>query len=88
MSMWRSGRKQREPRRRLNKPGWISAGGSFGVQRCTIENISAGGAQLLVANPRAVPSDFVLSFTQGERGGKRCHVVWRTGSTIGVRFAK
>lgn len=87
MSLWRSsGRKPREPRRRLNKPGWISAEGGFAVQRCMVENISNHGAQLSTADPKAIPGDFVLSFAQGERRGKRCHVVWRRGAKLGVRF--
>lgn len=88
MSMWRStpGRKQREPRRRLNKPGWISADGAFAVQRCTVENISPGGAQIHAAQASSIPDRFTLSFSQADRRGRRCRVVWRRGGTLGVRF--
>jgi hypothetical protein len=87
MSLWRlSGRKPREPRRRLNKPGWISAEGTFAVQRCTVENISDHGAQLSAADPKAIPKSFILSFAQGERRGKRCQVIWCRGPRLGVRF--
>jgi PilZ domain len=88
MALWRSssGRKAREPRRRLNKPGWISVGGGFAVQHCTIEDISERGAQLSSAEPKAIPKDFILSFSRGERRGKRCRVVWRAGSKLGVKF--
>lgn len=85
--MWRStGRKSRAPRRRLNKPGWISVEGDFGVQRCTVEDISDSGAQILAARPKAIPATFTLSFSQTDRRGRRCHVVWRTGAKLGVKF--
>jgi len=81
-----SGRKQREPRRRLNKPGWVSGAGSFGVQRCMVEDISPGGAQILAVRPDNIPAEFILSFSQSDRRGRRCRVVWRSGSKIGVEF--
>ena len=61
-------------------------GGGFSVQRCTIEDISERGAQISSAEPKAIPKDFTLSFSRGERRGKPCHVVWRRGARLGVRF--
>ena len=85
--MWRhTGKKQRETRRRLNKPGWISVDGAFGVQKCTVEDISQNGAQILAAQAQSIPKTFTLSFSQADRSGRRCHVVWRSGAKLGVRF--
>jgi hypothetical protein len=49
-------------------------------------DISPSGAKLITDEP--APKDFVLSFSQADRRGKRCHVVWRSGSKIGVKFAR
>jgi hypothetical protein len=58
------------------------------VQRCTVQNISQSGAQILAAHPRAISKTFTLPFSQANRSGKRCHVVWRTGAKLRVKFGE
>lgn len=81
-----AGRKPREPRRSLNAPGWITYDGSFGVMRCTVVNMSRGGAWLRVDNAGKLPKNFTLSLQQGSRDGKKCLIVWRSSDTVGVKF--
>jgi hypothetical protein len=87
--MWKSfgsGRRPREARRTLNSTAWIAVDGSFALRKCTVMDISPSGAKLITEE--AASKDFVLSFSQADRRGKRCHVVWRNGSKIGVKFAR
>jgi c-di-GMP-binding flagellar brake protein YcgR len=51
--------------------------------RCTLIDISAGGACLEVANPERLPDHFEL--LQGKLK-KRCFVVWRRDHRVGVQF--
>jgi hypothetical protein len=85
--MWRAGRKPRGVRRRVDATGWISVDGSFGVQRCKVVDLSESGAQILADDPKSIPSTFGLSFSQADRRGRRCQVVWRDGLKIGVKFS-
>ena len=82
----RFGRKSRETRRKLDRPAWIVIDGAFGVRRCTLVDISEGGAQIRIENPSNVPKYFTLSFSQTERRGKSCKVVWRSFQRVGVAF--
>ncbi len=51
--------------------------------RCTLIDISAGGACLEVANPERLPKRFGLLHG---RVRKRCLVVWRKQHRVGVQF--
>jgi PilZ domain len=86
--MWKNlagGKRHREARRTLNSTAWIVVDGSFALRKCTVMDISLSGAKLLTEEP--APKDFILSFSQADRRGKRCHVIWRNGSKVGVKFA-
>src|SRR5260370_37258188 len=52
---------------------------------CTIENLSWGGACLLVSNTTALPDTFDLIVKDyGVR--EHCRTVWRSGRALGVSF--
>jgi PilZ domain-containing protein len=74
----------RDPRRRLLKPGSIVFGGA-GID-CTVRNISATGAALDVASPVGIPKTFTL--VVGGFLRRQCDVEWRKPRRIGVKFAK
>jgi hypothetical protein len=80
------GHKTREPRRRANSPAWISYDGGFGVQPCTVLNVSRGGAWLRVDGAGRLPKTFSIMFERGSRVGKKCQIVWRVANDIGVKF--
>ena len=85
--MWQfSGGKHRPPRRRRDKAGWIAVNGAFGLQRCAVEDISTGGAQIIVARTDQIPDAFTLTFSPSARSGRACRVVWRRRGKLGVRF--
>jgi PilZ domain len=51
--------------------------------RCTLVDISAGGACLELPHPEQLPNRFGLLFG---RVRKRCLMVWRSNHRVGVRF--
>jgi hypothetical protein len=55
------------------------------VIHCTVQNLTDGGACLMVANTYGVPQAFELTFEQG-RTRRACRVVWRTADKLGVAF--
>jgi hypothetical protein len=63
----------------------IIAAGPSPIMPCTVQNITGGGACLLVANTSSVPETFDLTFEHG-RTRRPCRVVWRTNDKLGVVF--
>jgi hypothetical protein len=55
------------------------------VIHCTVQNLTAGGACLKVANTYGMPQTFELTFEHG-RTRRACRVVWRTHDELGVSF--
>ena len=66
------------------KVGVISFG-QISVE-CTIRNISAFGATLIVPSPAGIPDQFVLVAGSGQKS-YACNVVKRSKVSIGVVFA-
>jgi len=44
--------------------------------------------QLAVANPEALPDEFVLALSSDGAARRRCRVTWRAEDSIGVEFLK
>ena len=70
-------------RQRVLKAGTIEFSG--GTIDCTVRNVSETGAALEVASPVGIPAEFNLLIS-GSRSRRRCQVMWRTESRIGVAF--
>ncbi len=79
------GRKSRAPRRQTNQEAWMAIEGSFAARRCSVMDISAGGARIKVDDPTFVRPVFQLKFSRGDHG-RRCKVSWQKGRVIGVEF--
>lgn len=75
--------KRKNARRNSDAPGTIFYNAAH--IPCRLENISEGGACVLLANDAAIPPYFVL-FIPAEKVERSCSVVWRRGSRIGVQF--
>jgi hypothetical protein len=76
---------QRGSRRaRVLKSATMALGG--GSITCTVRNMSTAGAQLIVESPIGIPTEFTLVITS-DSDSRVCRVIWRSGSSIGVRFA-
>jgi len=63
---------------------------SAGAIRCTIRDISEGGARLQTAELASVPDTFdVLIHTpDGKVQRRRCKVMWRADNQLGLSFQK
>ena len=53
--------------------------------RCTVLDISEGGARLRVEDPHFVKQQFHLKFERTSPG-RPCKVAWRKGGVIGIKF--
>jgi hypothetical protein len=56
------------------------------VSKCDLDNVSATGAKLVLPKPLKVPDRFVLVLSKGGNVQRHCHVEWRNGNELGVRF--
>ncbi len=82
------GAKKREARKSLRQPGWIVLEGGFAVRACVVEDLSASGAKVTVADNNTLPARLRLAFSRDARSGRACEVVWRRGRTVGVKFVR
>jgi hypothetical protein len=75
--------KRRASRRDIKRSARIS----FAKQNlvCTVRNVSATGASIQVADVAAIPDNFRLVLEM-ETAARRCVVVWRKTTQIGVKF--
>jgi hypothetical protein len=53
--------------------------------RCTLQDVSVGGARLRLEVPSDLPPFFLLT-VPAERIERRCTLVWKDGERVGVRF--
>jgi len=81
-------REDRDARKSLQQPGWITLEGGFAARACLIENISVSGAKVTVEDNNTLPAKLRLAFSRDARGGRACEVVWRRGRTVGVKFVR
>ena len=73
------------PREEVLRPGVIVHGRSGRSLPCTIIDISAGGARLLLDAPD-LPEKGLTLIDQRHHSLADCGVVWRKGNFVGVMF--
>jgi PilZ domain len=78
--------RKREARKSLKQPAWITLDGGFAARHCLVQNISSTGARITLEEPAALPATIRLAFSRDARTGRICRVVWRRGSSVGVKF--
>jgi hypothetical protein len=76
--------RRRHSRRRALQSALIVFNNGHSTMSCQIVDTSELGAKLLPADVYACPRQFLLKPKIG--GPRQCAVLWRKGSTIGVRF--
>lgn len=79
------GRMHRPTRRPANDQALIGVEGGFATRRCTVLDISDGGARLRVDDPEFVQPTFRLKKSPVD-GGRSCKIAWRIGKEMGVEF--
>lgn len=82
------GEKRKAPRRSISYPAFIDLGGGQALVECRLCDASQEGAHLAVADPNSVPNEFILALSSDGAARRRCRVVWRTDTQIGVEFLK
>jgi hypothetical protein len=80
--------KNREARKSLQQPGWITLEGGFAVRPCVVQDMSSTGAKLTVDDPNPLPARLRLAFSRDARTGRNCEVVWRRGKAVGIKFVR
>jgi hypothetical protein len=73
-------------RRTTLKGGRIVFNAGRSTIDCTVRNLSAKGAKLLVSSVVGIPDNFDLMLDGHSR--QPCRVVWRTLKELGVEFRK
>jgi hypothetical protein len=83
-----SAEKRRNPRRTVTYPAFLDLGDGLPARECTLCDASQEGAQLAVAQPNSLPDQFVLALSSDRAVRRRCGVIWRTETQVGVKFLK
>jgi hypothetical protein len=78
--------KKREARKSLKQPAWITLDGGFAARHCLVQDISSAGAKITLAEAIVLPKTIRLAFSRDARTGRVCQVVWRRGTSAGVKF--
>jgi hypothetical protein len=80
--------KKREARKSLSQPGWITLDGGFAARPCVVQDMSSTGAKITIEDPNVLPARLRLAFARDARTGRNCEVVWRRGSSVGIKFVR
>lgn len=76
--------RRRIPRQRTLKGGRIVLNDGFSTFDCTVRNLTAEGAKLIVSSIIGIPQRFALAMQDGRQFN--CETIWHTETEIGVRF--
>jgi len=79
-------RNKRDSRKSVRQSGWITLDGGFAARPCEVVDLSTSGAKLTIAEAVSLGPKLRLAFSRDARTGRNCEVVWRRGTTIGVKF--
>lgn len=72
------------PRIRAFKGARIIYNNGMATRDCTIRNLSAGGARLVMETTVELPNGFELALEDGSR--RQCEIRWRRFNELGVEF--
>lgn len=80
--------KKRDARKSLKQAAWLTLDGGFAARHCLVQDISNSGAKITLDDATALPTHVKLAFSRDARTGRPCQVVWRRGSSAGVKFVR
>jgi len=81
------GKVQRELRRHLSRhTAWISTDNGATKRDCTVLDVSPGGARVVTDMSIDIGDKFGLTLVPSRPQSRYCEVVWRRGTTFGVKF--
>ena len=73
-------------RRKMEQRCWVALKPSEPLAECSLYDISASGAKLVLCEESKMPKKFDLYMTPDGRVGRQCEVAWQSGKEIGLRF--
>lgn len=77
---------RREKRGPTDRQGIVKLG-FFRSQKCSVEDLSASGAKLVLSDEKPLPAKFDLILTSsGRKRSHKCVKRWQTGNMIGIEF--
>jgi methyl-accepting chemotaxis protein len=77
---------RKKPRRHFNYNARILTDKEGTMLPCSISDVSETGARITLESDSELPEQFMLLLTPTGKARRRCRVVWRTGTTVGVEF--
>jgi len=77
--------RRRVPRTRISAPARVLVVKAPCAYDCTVRDISSLGARIAFSGAAMMPNIFELTFDHAKTL-RVCHVVWRTGTELGVEF--
>ena len=78
---------QRELRRHLSRhTAWISVDNGVTKRDCKVLDVSPGGARVVTDMGIDIGDKFGLTLVPSRPQSRSCEVVWRRGTTFGVKF--
>ena len=80
--------KRKNLRRAISYPAFIDIGDGSPARACKLCDASQEGAQLSLADPNSLPNEFVLALSSDGAARRRCRVIWRNETEVGVTFIK
>jgi len=81
-------RPQARPRHAAISVRWYVSSIGQQLRECTVWDESETGARLVVDAPETIPDIFHIYMTLDFSSRRRCRVVWRANTQIGVEFLR
>ena len=78
---------RKKPRQPFHYAAKIFTDGATPPQKCTIADVSQTGARIVLDSDSQLPDRFILVLSRSGATRRRCRVVWRNGTTVGVAFS-
>jgi hypothetical protein len=82
----KSNEQRRSDRKTIRHTAWIAMSQPGEVKECVISDVSQTGARIDVGDPSDLPDEFMLFLTRNASMRRKCLVMWREGTQIGVYF--
>lgn len=80
------GELRRKPRRQFPCTAWLLIDKQVPPIKCTIADISALGAGIVLQSEQDLPNHFILLFSENGSARRDCRLVWRTRLNVGAEF--
>jgi hypothetical protein len=77
---------RRKPRRQFHYSAQILTERNGQPRACSISDVSATGARIVLAQEAELPDRFILLLSASGDARRVCRVIWRSGLTVGVEF--